>query len=141
MLLARSPNKVTNCADFDDALRLFYDKESVAQYNMRKLESLGESIARINAIHSNAAAASTKADDAGGLHSVLFLAVGACVMLTANLWQEPASAMEQPELFTKFYTVMITNHLTSQLQYSFVLTHMLDQVSFQVFPVFFLFHP
>ena len=31
--------------------------------------------------------------------------------------------MEQPELFTKFYTVMITNHLTSQLQYSFVLTH------------------
>ena len=40
MLLARSPNKVTNCADFDDALRLFYNKESVAQYNM-KLESLG----------------------------------------------------------------------------------------------------
>ena len=88
MLLARSPNKVTNCADFDDALRLFYDKESVAQYNMCKLESLDEPIARINAIHSNAAAASTKADDAGGLHPVLFLAVGARVMLTANLWQE-----------------------------------------------------
>ena len=67
MLLAHSPNKVTNCADFVDALRLFYDKESVAQYNMRKLESLGEPIAWINAIHSNAAAASTKADDPGGL--------------------------------------------------------------------------
>ena len=52
---------------------------------MRKLESLGEPIARINAIHSNAAAASTKADDAGGLHPVLFLAVGAHVMPTANL--------------------------------------------------------
>ena len=88
MTLARSPNKVTNCADFDDALRLFYDKESVAQYNMCKLESLDEPIARINAIHSNAAAASTKADDAGGLHPVLLLAIGARVMLTANLWQE-----------------------------------------------------
>ena len=67
MLLACSPNKVTNCADFVDALRLLYGKESVAQYNMRKLESLGEPIARINAIHSNTAAASTKADDPGGL--------------------------------------------------------------------------
>ena len=88
MLLARSPNKVTNYTDFDDALQLFYDKESVAQYNMHKLESLGQPIARINAINSNPAAASTKADDAGGLHPVLFLAVGARVMLTANLWQE-----------------------------------------------------
>lgn len=108
---------------------------------MRKLESLGEPIARINAIHSNAAAASTKADDAGGLHPLLFLAVGTRVMLTPTCGRRLASAMEQPELFTKFYTVMITNHLTSQLQYSFVLTHMLDQVSFQVFPMLFPFHP
>ena len=42
-------------------------------------------IARIDAIPS---AASAKSDDAGGLYPVVFLTVGAQVMLTANLWQE-----------------------------------------------------
>lgn len=45
-------------------------------------------IAKINAIHSDSAAASTKADDAGGLYPIIFLAVGASVMLTSNLWPE-----------------------------------------------------
>ena len=44
---------------------------------MEKLQFLGVPIARINAIHSNNTAASTKAYDAGGLYPVIFLSVGA----------------------------------------------------------------
>lgn len=84
-MLERDPQKVENCSD---AIRLFYDKESVAHYNMTKLQSLSEPVARINAIHSCAISATAKPDDAGGLHPVVFLAVGARVMLTSNLWQE-----------------------------------------------------
>lgn len=85
MLLQRAPNKADNSSDFNEAIRLFYDKASVAQYNLTKLQALGAPIARVNAIHSNSAAASIKADDAGGLYPVVFLAVGAKVMLTASM--------------------------------------------------------
>ena len=49
---------------------------------------LGKPIARINAIHSCAAAASAKSDDAGGLEPVVSMAKGAKVMLTSNLWHQ-----------------------------------------------------
>ena len=55
---------------------------------MTKLQSLSEPVARINAIHSCAISAAAKPDDAGGLFPVVFLAVGARVMLTSNLWHE-----------------------------------------------------
>lgn len=42
----------------------------------------------MNAIHSSAAAAAAQPDEAGGLDPILFLANGAKVMLTANLWPE-----------------------------------------------------
>ena len=32
-LLERDPSKVTNCDDFEDAVHLYYDKQSVASYN------------------------------------------------------------------------------------------------------------
>lgn len=67
MLLQRDPMHVNNLAtDFADAIHLFYDKASVTQHNLETLQSLGEPIARINAIHSNTTAASAKCDDAGG---------------------------------------------------------------------------
>ena len=88
MLLERDPQKVENCSEFSDAIRLFYDKESVAHYNMTKLQSLSEPVARINTIHSCVISATAKPDDAGGLHPVVFLAVGARVIRTSNLWQE-----------------------------------------------------
>ena len=86
--MERDPQKVENSSEFSDAIRLFYDKESVAHYNMTKLQSLSEPVARINAIHSCAISAAAKPDDAGGLFPVVFLAVGARVMLTSNLWHE-----------------------------------------------------
>ena len=33
MLLERTPQQAKNCDDFTDAIRLFYDKASVAEYN------------------------------------------------------------------------------------------------------------
>ena len=74
--------------EFQDAVRLFYDKQSVAKFNYGKLLTLQIPIATINALHSSSAAASATSDDAGDLHPVLFLATGAKVMLTSNLWQE-----------------------------------------------------
>ena len=88
MLLQRSPQSADNLEEFNDAIRLFYTKESVANFNYEKLQTLGTPIARINAVHSSPAAASTKPDEAGGLYPVVFLAQHAHVMLTANLWQE-----------------------------------------------------
>ena len=87
LLLKRTPEQATNASDFSDTVRLFYDRESVASYNIDKLHELGP-IARINAVHSSSAAAHTSPDDAGGLHPVIFLAHQAQVMLTANLWIE-----------------------------------------------------
>ena len=61
LLLTRDPSKISNYSDFNDAIRLFYDKQTVAEYNIQKLQSLGVPIAKINVMHSNSAAASTKA--------------------------------------------------------------------------------
>ena len=56
LLLQRSPHTATNTSDFSEAVHLFYDKSSVAQHNLAKLQSLGKPIARINAIHTHSAA-------------------------------------------------------------------------------------
>ena len=58
------------------------------KHNLEKLQSLNKPVARINALHSSRVAATPSSDGAGGLHATLFLAEGATVMLTANLWQE-----------------------------------------------------
>ena len=88
MLLKRTPQQATNHDDFTDAVRLFYDKASVAEYNLQKLYSLHTPVARLNAIHSNSVASAANPDDAGGLHAIVFLAVQARVMLIANIWQQ-----------------------------------------------------
>ena len=53
ILLEHIPQKANNSSEFDDAIRLFYDKASVAEYNFKKLHSLKTPVARINAIHSH----------------------------------------------------------------------------------------
>ena len=88
MLLEHTPQQAKNHDDFTDAIRLFYDKASVAEYNFQKFYSLHTPVARLNGIHSDSGASSANPDDAGGLHPVIFLANQARVMLTANIWQE-----------------------------------------------------
>ena len=87
-LLHRSPPYADNFEDFREVVHLFYDRKSVAQFNFERLALLGTPIATVKAIHSSSAAAATKSEDAGGLSPIVFLAKGARVMLTANLWAE-----------------------------------------------------
>ena len=65
---------------------LFYSNEQVANYNHNQLAKLEHPIAHINARHSSALARTISANDMFGLQPVVFLAKGARVMLTINLW-------------------------------------------------------
>ena len=85
-LLTRQPSNVTNLYDFEDATRLFYSNEQVANYNHVQLTKLGHPVAHIHARHSSALAKKVSSDDMSGLEPVVFLARGARVMLTMNLW-------------------------------------------------------
>lgn len=101
-LLDRTAMKANNSGDYKGAIRLFYDKQSVAKFNHEKLSSIGIPIATISAIHSSPSAASAQPDDAGGLHPVLFLVEGAKVIFTANLWQEVGLCNGAPGIVEKF---------------------------------------
>ena len=86
LLLTRQPSNVTNLCDFEDSTRLFYSNEQVGNYNHEQLTKLEHPIAHINARHSSALAKKISSDDMSGLEPVVFLAKGARVMLTMNLW-------------------------------------------------------
>ena len=86
LLLTRQPSNVTNLCDFQDATRLFYSNEQVANYNHKQLTKLEHPVAHINAHHSSALAKKISSDDFSGLEPLVFLAKGATVMLTMNLW-------------------------------------------------------
>ena len=51
LLLTRQPSNVTNIQQFNDATRLFYSNEQVANYNHEQLTKLEHPIAHINACH------------------------------------------------------------------------------------------
>ena len=87
MLLQHTP-QARNTSDFQDAIRLFYDKASVAEYNLKQLYSLKTPVGKICAIHSSNEASKASPDDAGGLYPVLLLASQTRVMLTSNIWQQ-----------------------------------------------------
>lgn len=57
------------------------------EYNLEKLVTLGQPIARFDAINSDATAKGAPIDIAG-LSSTIVLAVGASIMVTSNLWQK-----------------------------------------------------
>ena len=85
LFITHQPSNVTNLSDFEDATRLFYSIEEVANYN-EQLIKLKHSIDHINARQSSALAKKISSDDMSGLKPVVFLAKGARVMLTMNLW-------------------------------------------------------
>ena len=79
-----------NLEQFDLAPRLFYSNSAVDEENSEQLAKLatttGVPIVGIQAHHSEDAAAAGSAKDARGLVKILYLAVGARVMVTQNLW-------------------------------------------------------
>jgi hypothetical protein len=87
LLLQHSTTRIP-MDQFTDAIRLYFDKKSVAEYNYEKLLEIGQPVAKIQAKHSGRGASAATSDDAGGLESVLFLSRKAEVMLTCNLWPE-----------------------------------------------------
>ena len=85
-LMTQTPAKVSDPAAFNMALHLYPTVEATAEYNISKLRANGQPVATINAVHTGRNAAKASTDDAGGLESVVCLAHGDRVMLTANLW-------------------------------------------------------
>ncbi|XP_020896155.1 uncharacterized protein LOC110235051 [Exaiptasia diaphana] len=86
LLLTRQPCSVENIADFNNATRLFYSNDEVSSYNHEQLNKLQQPCANINARHSSTTAKNLPSDELSGLEPVLYLAKGAKVMLTMNLW-------------------------------------------------------
>ena len=86
LLLARQPSDIPNLSEFESCTRLFYSNEQIANYNHEQLTKLGYPVAHINARHSSATAKKIPPEDMSGLQPIVFLAKGARVMLTMNLW-------------------------------------------------------
>ena len=85
-MLTRQPTNVDNLTEFKGAVRLFYSNEQVANYNYDQLVKLQETVAQISARHLSVGAKKISADDFSGLQPLVFLAKGAKIMLTINLW-------------------------------------------------------
>lgn len=56
--------------------------------NLQSLANCGNGVIKIEAEHHGQGAKEVKSDDAGNLQAVIYLAIGAKVMLTENLWVE-----------------------------------------------------
>ena len=88
LLQTRTPDSVGNNMDTKEYVKLSFSNEKVANDNFEALKSLNVPIAQVNARHNSSSAAKLSSDDMGGLEPKLFLAVGARVMITRNLWTE-----------------------------------------------------
>ena len=88
LLMTRCLSRVTNPDYFTDALHLHPTVEAVAEHNLARLQSSGQPVAIIKAIHTGPSASKASSDDASGLEPVISLAHGARVMLNSNLWVE-----------------------------------------------------
>ena len=86
LLFTRQPSAIPNLSEFEDSTRLFYSNEQVANYNHEQPTKVGWPVANISAQHSSATAKKISSEDMSGLEPVVFLAKGARVMLTMNLW-------------------------------------------------------
>ena len=88
LLLTRQPHFVQNLVDFKYSTRLFFKNDDVAYFNYCQLKKLETPIALINAKHSSEKAKLIHPDEMGGLQPSIWLAVGAKVMLSLNLWTD-----------------------------------------------------
>lgn len=86
LLLTRKVPEDVSC--LDSYVKLSFSNEEVNRDNYHSLKKLGEPIARIDAIHSTSQGKKLSAEDIGGLEPTIYLALGARVMLTKNIWPE-----------------------------------------------------
>ena len=84
--MTRTPAQVQDLSPFASAVHLFPTTEAVVEHNVAKLRACGQPIATIKAVHTGPQASKASSDDASGLEAIICLAVGARVMLSANLW-------------------------------------------------------
>ena len=85
-LCTRNPSIMNLPSDYDEYIRLYGGNNDVTNYNLfTKLQNVGNPIAKILAEHSDKVAAMALPRNAWGLEPVLYLAVGAKVMLRKNL--------------------------------------------------------
>ena len=76
----------SNDVSWDQDHQVFYDNKSTFEYNISRLQILESPIAKLQARHNCSEAKKKYSQEANGLHSCLYLANGAGVMLTSNLW-------------------------------------------------------
>ena len=81
-----APFQVRANYDFQQAVRLFPTRQSVAEHHISKLVALDVPVVTFECAHNKAQAKTTSSDEAGGLEQWLSLAVGANIMLQSNLW-------------------------------------------------------
>ena len=72
--------------EFKGAVRFFSSSEQVANYTYDPLVKLQEPVVQISARHSSVTAKKITANEFSGLQLLVFLAKGAKIMLTVNLW-------------------------------------------------------
>lgn len=70
---------------FEGSLRLFARNDDLDRFNFEMLQRLDRPVAVVKAVHTGKASLATSSEEAGGLEAEVCLAVGADVMLTANL--------------------------------------------------------
>jgi ATP-dependent DNA helicase PIF1 len=87
-ILMKRRAMIGNLKEFEDATRLMTKQDAVKSYNIERLKNLGAPVAAIKAVNKGKGSHRADVDTAGGLQSVIYLAVGCKVLLTQNLWIE-----------------------------------------------------
>jgi hypothetical protein len=86
-----------------DAVHILMTNNAVAKRNNEVLKSLNQSIIKVEARHSGRGASQAPADKAGLLLPFAYLARGAKVMLTSNLWLRHNLANESTDIIRDFH--------------------------------------
>lgn len=71
---------------FEKELHLLPTRDGVNEFNRHRLAAMNKPVVRCHAKHNSPSAAKGTEDDAEGLPTRMFLAEGASVMITRNLW-------------------------------------------------------
>jgi ATP-dependent DNA helicase PIF1 len=85
-ILMKRRAMIGNLKEFEDATRLMTKQDAVKSYNIERLKNLGAPVAAIKAMNKGKGSMRADVDTAGGLESMIYLAVGCKVLLTQNLW-------------------------------------------------------